>query len=107
MKDGSLSKLTINRGGQRATQYKKIIDALPVFYAGKVYKFINNVIWTNTELEQAAFLPTYLNATLWSSTYYVQIETVDPAAVLDQHGVCPLITKIQEKSHAFKLNHQK
>ena len=27
MKDGPLSKLTITKGGQQATQYKKIIDA--------------------------------------------------------------------------------
>ena len=59
MKDGPLSKLTITKGGQRATQYKKIIDALPVFCADEGYKLINNVIWTNTELLQAAFLPTY------------------------------------------------
>ena len=35
MKDGPLSKLTITKGGQQATQYKKIIDALPVFCADK------------------------------------------------------------------------
>ena len=35
MKDGLLSKLTITKGGQQATQYKKIIDALPVFCADK------------------------------------------------------------------------
>ena len=44
MKDGPLFKLTITKGGQRATQYKKIIDALPVFCADKGYKFIDNVI---------------------------------------------------------------
>ena len=35
MKDGPLSKLTITKGGQQATQYKKILDALPVFCADK------------------------------------------------------------------------
>ena len=44
MKDGPLSKLTITKGGQRATQYKKIVDALPVFCADKEYKCIDNVI---------------------------------------------------------------
>ena len=44
MKDGPLSKLTITKGGQRATQYKKILDTLPVFYADKGYKFIDDVI---------------------------------------------------------------
>ena len=43
-KDGPLSKLTITEGGQQATQYKKIIDALPVFCADKRYKFNDNVI---------------------------------------------------------------
>ena len=38
MKDGPLFKLTITKGGQQATQYKKIIDALPVFCADKGYK---------------------------------------------------------------------
>ena len=35
MKDGPLSKLTITKGGQQATQYKKILDALLVFCADK------------------------------------------------------------------------
>ena len=69
---GPLSKLTITEGGQQATQYKKIIDALPVFCADKRYKFIDDVIWTNTEQVQAAFMPTYPNAILWSNTYHVQ-----------------------------------
>ena len=49
MKGGPLSKLTIIKGGQQATQYKKIIDALPVFRADKGYKFIYGIIWTGTE----------------------------------------------------------
>ena len=44
MKDGPFCKLTITEGGQRATQYKKILDALPVFCADKGYKFIDDVI---------------------------------------------------------------
>ena len=44
MKDDPLSKLTITKGGQRATQYKKILDALPVFCVDKGYKFIKDVI---------------------------------------------------------------
>ena len=68
MKDGPLSKLIITKGGQRATQYKKIIDALPVFCADKGYRFIDDVIHTNKELQESAFLPTYPDATRWSST---------------------------------------
>ena len=50
MKDGPLSKLTITKSGQQATQYKKIIDVLPVFCADKGYKFIDNIICTNTKM---------------------------------------------------------
>ena len=107
MKDGPLSKLKITKGGQRATQYKNIIDALPVFCADKGYKFINDVIWTNTELLEVAFLPTYPNATLWSSTYHIQVDVVGTAAVPDANSVRPLITEIQWKSHVFDLNLQK
>ena len=35
MNNGPISKLTVTKGGQQATQYKKIIDALPVFCADK------------------------------------------------------------------------
>ena len=83
MKDGPLSKLTITKGGQRATQYKKIIDALSVFCADKGYRFINYVIRTNIKLLEAAFLSTYPDPALWSSSYHVQIDVVDPAAVPD------------------------
>ena len=81
MKDGPLSKLTITKGGHRATQYKKIIDALPVFCADKGYRFIGDVIRTNTELQEAVFLTTYPDPVLWSSTYHVQIDAVNPLTV--------------------------
>ena len=38
MRDGCLSKLTITKNGHRATQYKKVIDVLPVFCADKYYR---------------------------------------------------------------------
>ena len=64
MNDGPLSKLTITESGQQATQYKKIIDALPVLRADKGYKFIDDVIRTNIEQVKVAFMPTYLVATM-------------------------------------------
>ena len=73
MKDGPLSRLTITKGGQQATQYKKIVDALPVFCADKGYRFINDVICTNTELEEVDFLPTYPDPAQWSSIYHVHL----------------------------------
>ena len=105
MKDGPLFKLTITKGGQQATQYKKIFDTLPVFCADKGYKFINNVIWSNTKLLEAAFLSTYPTATLWSTTYHVQVDVA--VALPDANGVRPLITEIQQKSHVFDPNLQK
>ena len=106
MKDEPLSKLTITKDGQQATQYKKVIDALPVFCTGKGFKFIDDVIWTNTKLEQAAFLLTYPNTTLWLNTYHVQIQTVGRVAAADQDGVCPLITDVHNRSHVFDPNLQ-
>ena len=107
MKDVPFFKLTITKGGQWATQYKKIIDALPVFCADKGYRFINNVICTNKELLEAALLPTYPDPTQWSSTYYVQLEVVDPSATADSKGVCAMRTEMQKKSHVFNPNLQK
>ena len=107
MKDGPLSKLTITKGGQQATQYKEIIDALPVFCVDKGYRFIDDIICTNTELLEAAFLPTYLDPALWSFTYHVQLDVVDPLAVPDPQGVCVLRTEMQQKSRVFDPNLQK
>ena len=43
MKDWCLYKLTITESSNRATQYKKIVDALPVFCADKGYWFVATV----------------------------------------------------------------
>ena len=44
MKDGCLSKLTITESSNRATQYKKIVDALLVYCADKGYGYVDNII---------------------------------------------------------------
>ena len=108
MKDGPLSKLTITKGGQRATQYKKIIDALPVFYANKGYTFINDIIRTGTERLQASFLPTYPVTGRWLNTYHVEVVTVDANALPDATtGRRPEVVKLQEKTHISNPNLQK
>ena len=107
MKDRPLSKLTITKGGQQATQQKKIIDALPVFCADQGYKFIDDIIWTNTERLQASFLPTYPDARRWSATYHVEVVTVDPAAQSGANGLRPPVVEVQEKTHVFNPNLQK
>ena len=56
MKDGCLSKLTITKSGYRATQFKKIIDALPVFCADKNYRYLDDVICTRIELNYLKLL---------------------------------------------------
>ena len=86
MKDGPLSKLTITKGGQRATQYKMILDALPVFCADKGYKYIDDIIRTDIEKKISDFTPTYLLASQWSDTYYVEVATVDPTGARDANG---------------------
>ena len=43
MKDGPISKLIITKTGSRPTQYKKIIDTLPVLCADKNYQGLDEV----------------------------------------------------------------
>ena len=86
MKDGPLAKLTITEGGQQATQFKKILDALPVFCADKGYKYINDIIRTDKEKKISDFTPTYPDASRWSDTYHVEVTTVDPNSALDTNG---------------------
>ena len=94
MKDGCLSKLTIIESSNQAIQYKKITDALPVFCADKGYQYIDNIVCTNTELLEAAFLPSYPVATLWSTTYHIQIKIVE-STVVTVDVVCPFVTQIR------------
>ena len=107
MKDGPLSKLKITEGGQQATQYKKILDALPVFCADKGYKFTNEVIQTNTEQLQSAFMLTYPLASRWSNIYHVQVETVNLLAVPDPNtSKQAMVIKMQMRTNVFDPNLQ-
>ena len=108
MKDGPLSKLTITEGEQRATQYKKILDALPVFCADKGYKYIDDVIRTNVEKTLAKFTPTYPAASQWSSTYHVEVLTLDPNATPDPTTKKrPTVVKVQERTNVHNPDLQK
>ena len=108
MKDGPLSKLTITKGGQQATQYKKILDALPVFCADKGYKYIDDIMRTNVEKTLAKFTPTYPAASQWSSTYHVEVVTVDPNATPDSTTKkCPTVVKVQERTNVHNPDLQK
>ena len=106
MKDGCLSKLTITESTHGDFQYKKGIDALPVFFADKRYRFLDNIICTNTELVKATFLMVYPIATQWLNTYHVQINTVGPH-VLAVNSAYPVMLQMVEKTHIFDVNLQK
>ena len=76
MKEGPLFKLTITEGGQQTTQYKKMIDDLPVLCADKGFRYVGKIIRTETELVEATFKPTYPDATQWSTEHEVYVEVV-------------------------------
>ena len=63
------SKLTITNTGHRATQYKKVIDTLPVLCIDKNYQGINDVIWYRIDLVEADFIPIYSDASQLSNTH--------------------------------------
>ena len=107
MKDGPLSKLTITKGGQQATQYKKILDALPVFCADKGYKYIDNIIRTDTEKTISNFTPVYPLASQWSHTYYVEVTTVNPTGTRDANGLRIPIQEMQKRTNIHDPNLQK
>ena len=62
MKDGPISKLTIDKTGHRPSQFNKICDALPVFCADKNYGGLNEVLHTRRDKIKDDFMPAYLNA---------------------------------------------
>ena len=84
--------------------FNTIIDTLPVFYADKGYRYIDKIICTNTELQEAAFLPPFLIGTQWSNTYHVQTKTVNSNAALDAQGVCLVTSQMVKKDSRFQLN---
>ena len=99
MKEGPLFKLTITKGGQQTTQYKKIHDALPVFCTDKGFRYIDDIICTNEELAESAFLPTYPSASQWSKSYQVHVVVVDEMAPMDTTtDLCPVKTVVHNKT---------
>ena len=59
MKDGLISKLIITKIGHRPTQYKKIVDTLPVLCTDKNYQGLDDVIWTGINIVEAEFMLLY------------------------------------------------
>ena len=60
------------------------------------------------DLVEMDFMPTYPDATWWSNTHHVEIQTVDPTANIDATTVLrPPITTVLQKIHVFDANLQK
>ena len=108
MKDGLISKLIITKTRHRRTQYKKIIDTLPVLCADKNYQGIDDVIWTGTNLVETDFMPFYSDADQWSVTYHVKIEIVNPNDQPDPNtSLRPRTVTMARQTHIFNTNLQK
>ena len=71
MKDSPISKLTITKTGHRPSQFKKICNDLPVFYADKNYGGRDEVLRTGRDKIKDDFMPAYPDANRWSSTHHV------------------------------------
>ena len=107
MKDGPISKLLITETGHRLTQYKKIVDTLLVLCAGKDFRGLNEVIRTELGLAKLYFMPTYLDGNLWSTTYHVQVSTVNQIDVPIADDSHPARFEMKERTHIFDVNLQK
>ena len=106
MKDGCISKLTVIETGHRATQYKNIIDTLPILYADKNYRGIDDVLCNGIDLVKADFTPSYLDTNRWSNTYNVEITTVNRTAALSADGSHALIIMLERQTHVFNAKLQ-
>ena len=108
MKDGPLSKLTINETGHRPSQFKKISDALPVFCADKNYRGLDEVLRTGRDLVEDDFMLAYPNANQWSTTHYIQTTSVNPEAPADpQTNKRPVTYQVLEQTIVTNANLQK
>ena len=68
-----ISKLTITETKHWATQYKKIVDTLPVpvLCTDKNYQGINDVLCNGINLIKADFTPTCPDTNRWSNTIWL------------------------------------
>ena len=91
MKDGPISKLISTKTGHKPTQYKKIVDTLPVLCVDKNYKGFDEVLQTGNDLVEANFMPLYPDAIKWSTTHQVQVSSVNSLDVPAANGSYPPI----------------
>ena len=108
MKDGLISKLLIIETEHRPTQFKKIIDTLPVLCTDKNFQGIDEALWTGIDLVVSNFMPTYPDATQWLNTHHVEIQTVAPGAKIDTTtSVRPFVPIVVKQAYVFDTNLQK
>ena len=100
-------KLVITNYSQQATQLMKIYNTLPVLCTDKGYKYPNNVIQNNGELDKKTHIPTYSAATEWLVAINVKIDMVNQTTALDVDGVLPVIKCLTTKTHVLNENLQK
>ena len=96
MKVKPICKLIVTKTGYQPTQYKNIVDTLSILCADENYWGIDDVIWTEKDLVETNFMPTYPNANQWSTTHHVQISTVNLADPEAADGLHPPIFKTLE-----------
>ena len=107
MNDGPISKLTITETGHTPTQFKKIIEAIPILCADKNFHGLNEVLWTEHDLVETDFMPPYSDVTRWSTTHYVQVSIVNPADPEAADGLRPSRFEMMEQTHVFDANFQR
>ena len=108
MKEGSISKLIVTKTGHIPTQYKKIIDTLPVLCADKNFQGLNEVIRIEHDLVETNFIPTFPNTTQLSTTHHVQVSTIILNDLPDAlTGGRPLHFEVMRQTHVFETNLQK
>ena len=107
LKNSTIYKLTITKKGLRPTQFKKIIDVLPVLCADKNFQDLNEFLLTGCDIVKTDFMLPYPNATQWSTTHHVQVSIVDPNDPEQPNGSRPICYEMIEQTHVFDANLQK
>ena len=89
------------------TQLKKVLNALPGLCQDKNYKYINDIISTNTKLTKVYFLFVYLVRTQRSSTHHENLRFINPIIGLEVlSGTSPIDIEMIENPLIFNLNLQ-
>ena len=74
----------------------------------KKFRGLNEVLWTGRDLIETDFMPTYPDATQWSTTHHVQISTVNLNDAADRvTGERPVRFQMMEQTHVYDANIQK